>query len=90
MTRRSSPWRIPRSLTLQQAAALALDGGTALHGLKGILQLSQNDTIMIIGASGGIGHMAIQIAKRLGPVSLPLYPARMESNWRYRSVPTLL
>lgn len=59
-------WPMPRNLTLQQAAALALDGGTALRGIKDVLQLRKGSTIMIIGASGGIGHMAIQIAKRLG------------------------
>lgn len=59
-------WPIPRNLTVQQAAALALDGGTALRGLKDSLQVGKDDTVMIVGASGGIGHMAIQIAKRLG------------------------
>ncbi|MEJ2081672.1 MAG: NADP-dependent oxidoreductase [Acidobacteriota bacterium] len=57
---------IPRGLTTDTAGALTIDGGTALRGLRDTLHLKANETIMIFGAGGGIGHMAVQLAKRMG------------------------
>lgn len=51
---------------IQQAAALGIAGGTALRGLQDTLEVRSGSTLMIIGASGGIGHLAVQIAKRMG------------------------
>ncbi|MCF6113820.1 quinone oxidoreductase family protein [Mesorhizobium muleiense] len=56
---------IPAKLTIEQAGVMGWDALTALSGLEEI-GLKQGDAIMIFGASGGIGHMAIQLAKRLG------------------------
>ena len=58
--------RIPGDLKMEQAAVLASDGLTALKGLEDVLGLQPDETVMIYGASGGIGHLAIQLAKRLG------------------------
>lgn len=55
----------PKQLSVEQAAALPWDSLTALSGLKA-LELVPGDTVMVFGASGGIGHMAVQIAKHLG------------------------
>lgn len=55
----------PKQLSTEQAAALPWDSLTALSGLK-TLELVPGDTVMVFGASGGIGHMAVQIAKHLG------------------------
>jgi len=57
---------IPGHLTLEQAAVLPTDGLTALTGLEEILDLKSGESLMVIGASGGIGHLALQLAKRLG------------------------
>jgi NADPH:quinone reductase-like Zn-dependent oxidoreductase len=57
---------IPGSLTMEQAAVLPSDAVTALNGLDDILGLQQGESVMIFGASGGIGHLAVQLAKRLG------------------------
>jgi NADPH:quinone reductase-like Zn-dependent oxidoreductase len=57
---------IPGDLTIEQAAALPSDAVTALNGLDDILGLKQSESVMIFGASGGIGHLAVQLAKRLG------------------------
>ena len=59
-------WPIPTQLTPKQAGALPIDAGTALRGLRDILGLKQGETLLIFGASGGIGHMALQLALRLG------------------------
>jgi len=57
---------IPRHLTIEQAAALPTDALTALTGLEKVLGLKSGESLMVIGASGGIGHLAIQLAKRIG------------------------
>ena len=56
---------IPDGVSITQAAAMPWCALTALSGLDR-LDLKQGETIMIIGASGGIGHLAIQLAKRMG------------------------
>ena len=57
---------IPSGLSMEQAAVLASDGLTALTGLEDVLHLQPDESVMIFGASGGIGHFAVQLAKRLG------------------------
>ena len=57
---------IPSDLTMEQAAVLASDALTALRGFEEILDLQPDESVMIFGASGGIGHLAVQLAKRLG------------------------
>jgi NADPH:quinone reductase-like Zn-dependent oxidoreductase len=51
---------------MEQAAVLPTDAVTALTGLEKVLSLKPGESLMIVGASGGIGHLAIQLAKRLG------------------------
>ena len=55
---------IPRGMDPGMAAALGADGITALRGLEDQLRLHPYETLMIFGASGGIGHLAVQLAKR--------------------------
>ena len=57
---------VPDKLTTEQAAAMPSDAMTALRGLDDILDLKQGEALMIFGASGGIGHLAVQLAKRMG------------------------
>lgn len=57
---------IPGKLKMDQAAVLPSDGLTALKGLEDVLRLQPDESVMIFGASGGIGHLAVQLAKRLG------------------------
>ena len=57
---------IPGNLTVEQAGAMPVDGMTAFTGLDEILGLKPGESIMIFGASGGIGHLAVQLAKRMG------------------------
>jgi len=56
---------IPSGLTMEQAAVLPTDALTALKGLE-VLDLKAEESVMIVGASGGIGHLALQLAKRMG------------------------
>lgn len=57
---------IPPSITPREAGALGADGITALRGLDDALRLEPAEALMIFGASGGIGHLAVQLAKRMG------------------------
>jgi len=58
--------KIPQALSTRDAGVLAVDGVTALNGLDKMLGLKASETILILGASGGIGHLAVQLAKRMG------------------------
>lgn len=55
---------VPRRLAIEQAAAMPWDALTALSGLE-VLHLKPGEALMVVGASGGIGHMAIQFAGRM-------------------------
>jgi NADPH:quinone reductase-like Zn-dependent oxidoreductase len=57
---------IPKKLTVEQAGAMPSDALTALHGLDDILQLKSGESLLVFGAGGGIGHLALQLAKRMG------------------------
>lgn len=56
---------IPRALSTRDAGVLAVDGVTAMDGLDKTLQLKAGESILILGASGGIGHLAVQLARRM-------------------------
>jgi NADPH:quinone reductase-like Zn-dependent oxidoreductase len=56
----------PSNLTFQQAAALPLASITALQGLRDCAKLKPGQSILINGATSGVGHFAVQIAKRMG------------------------
>ncbi|MFE8070895.1 NAD(P)-dependent alcohol dehydrogenase [Marinobacteraceae bacterium S3BR75-40.1] len=56
----------PASLSLEEASALPLAGQTALQALRDCGHLVAGQRVLINGASGGVGHFAVQIAKALG------------------------
>ena len=56
---------VPDHLDMLMAGALPVAGTTALRNLEA-LNVSDGDTLMLWGASGGVGHVALQLAKRLG------------------------
>ncbi len=56
----------PASLTHEEAAAVPLVGLTAINGLRECANLKAGQRILIIGASGGVGTVAVQIAKNMG------------------------
>jgi NADPH:quinone reductase-like Zn-dependent oxidoreductase len=58
--------RMPRNLDFQQAAAMPLVGVSALQALSQHINLQSGQKIFIHGGAGGIGTVAIQIAKNIG------------------------
>jgi NADPH:quinone reductase-like Zn-dependent oxidoreductase len=56
----------PANITFEQAAAVPIAATTALQGLRDKGQLRPGQTVLVIGASGGVGTFAAQIAKALG------------------------
>jgi NADPH:quinone reductase-like Zn-dependent oxidoreductase len=57
---------IPKKLSVEQAGVMPSDALTALRGLDEILKLQKGESLMVFGAGGGIGHLAVQLAKRIG------------------------
>ncbi|MEJ2523835.1 MAG: NADP-dependent oxidoreductase [Gammaproteobacteria bacterium] len=57
---------IPEGLSDAEAAAMTLVGLTAWQGLVEQAKLERGQEVLVIGASGGVGHMAVQVAVGLG------------------------
>jgi NADPH:quinone reductase-like Zn-dependent oxidoreductase len=56
----------PANLTSEQAAVVAISGLTALQGLRDHGRLEPEQKVLVIGASGGVGTFAVQLAKAFG------------------------
>lgn len=56
----------PRTLTLREAAALPLVALSAWEGLRWKARVAPGDRVLVHGGTGGVGHMAVQLAKADG------------------------
>src|SRR5919204_4271469 len=59
-------WEVPDGVSDGQALALVLQGTTAWHLLRTSAQLRERETVVVFAAAGGVGTIAIQLAKRFG------------------------
>jgi NADPH:quinone reductase len=54
---------VPRPLDLEHAGAAPASGLTAIQGIDDMLHIKHDEAVVIMGASGGVGTMAVQFAK---------------------------
>jgi NADPH:quinone reductase-like Zn-dependent oxidoreductase len=62
----SGAWCLPASVDLAQAGVMGGAACTALRGLDDTLKLERGESLLVFGASGGVGHTAVQLARRMG------------------------
>jgi NADPH:quinone reductase len=66
VTKATNAVPIPDGVSDEIAAGLPITYGTALHGLKDRALLKSGETVAVLGAAGGAGAAAIEIAKLMG------------------------
>lgn len=80
--------RKPRNLTMREAAALPLALITAWEGLVDRAKVSAGQKVLIHGGAGGVGHVAVQLAKALGAeVYATVSPEQFDIVARYAAQP---
>jgi len=57
---------IPASMDFASAAAFGMTYGTSMHALKQRANLQPGETLLVLGASGGVGLAAVEIGKAMG------------------------
>ncbi|MFN3991170.1 MAG: NADPH:quinone oxidoreductase family protein [Erythrobacter sp.] len=57
---------VPEGVPFEKAASLLMTYGTTIHGLKDRGHIKAGDTVLILGAAGGVGLSAIELAKAFG------------------------
>ena len=58
--------RKPAGLTFEQAAAIPTSAATALHAVRDVGRIQSGQEVLVIGAAGGVGIYATQLAKAFG------------------------
>jgi len=71
----------PKSIDMRTAAALPLVGITAYTALVQKLNLKKDETILIHGGAGGVGHIALQIAKSIGALAYVTVGSQEDANF---------
>ncbi|HEX4389080.1 MAG TPA: NADPH:quinone oxidoreductase family protein [Steroidobacteraceae bacterium] len=59
-------WKIPEAMPFDEAAALLMTYGTAQHALKDRARLRAAETLLVLGAAGGVGLAAVELGKAYG------------------------
>lgn len=58
--------KMPAGLSFEQAATLPVSGTTALQGLRDAGQLKAGESLLVIGAAGGVGGFGVQLGRHFG------------------------
>jgi NADPH2:quinone reductase len=59
-------WQVPDGVTDEQALAVVLQGATAWHLLRTSAHLTAGESVVVIAGAGGVGSLAVQLARRWG------------------------
>ena len=59
-------WPVPDAVSDEQALAVVLQGATAWHLLRTSTHLAEGESVVVIAGAGGVGSLALQLAKRWG------------------------
>ena len=62
----SQVWPVPDGLDLEVAAGISIAYGTSYHALKDRARLKPGETLLVLGAGGGVGLTAVELGKRMG------------------------
>lgn len=57
---------VPEGINLVEASALLMTYGTSIHGLKDRGDIKAGETVLVLGAAGGVGLSAVELAKAYG------------------------
>ena len=57
---------VPEGVSFEKAASLLMTYGTTIHGLKDRGHIKAGDTVLVLGAAGGVGLSAVELAKAYG------------------------
>ncbi len=57
---------VPDGVPFEKAASLLMTYGTTIHGLKDRGHIKPGDTVLVLGAAGGVGLSAVELAKAFG------------------------
>lgn len=57
---------LPETMNFEQGAAYSVAYGTSYHALKQGAHLQPGETVLVLGAAGGVGNTAVEIAKAMG------------------------
>lgn len=74
LARAANVAHLPRGVSMTEAGVLAISGLSALQGIDDVLQLKQGETLIIHGASGAVGALALQFARLRGARVLATSP----------------
>jgi hypothetical protein len=77
----------PRNMTHVEAAALPMGGLTAWQGLFVHGRLQAGERVLITGSSGGVGHLAVQLARHAGAIVVQDLPADLVFDTVGREIP---
>ncbi len=62
----STVGRMPNGLSFEQGAGFTVTYSTSYHALKQCAQLEAGETVLVLGAAGGVGITAVELAKAMG------------------------
>ena len=80
--------KLPASLPFDEAAAMSLVYDTAYFALRDRARIKPGESVLVLGATGGVGLAAIQLAKAMGALSWRASPARTRWTSCARREPT--